>query len=294
MLRRAYGSLLCFLLLYVIAAVLGLAYVGGDSHCTADGLQWVGCILDAHEGLAAGLIGAAGVIFAGWLAWVGVRDQIAVTQEQGDEDRRRFQQQRHQAKYAMALALCLEAERIGLAATARIPLAELSRSNGKHPRRDQMLISIFPLIRGEREDIGLLGDDLQDRGFELVRVVDHYNSHIEALPRTANDPVVSVDATASELLDQIRDRSKAATEALNLFLQKVRSWRCQRCNAFIDEILDVIEHGKRKRCPICGDATRIAQAALHAQAQIRVMFDSNVIRASEVSGKDQGLDEGND
>ena len=39
--------------------------------------QWLGCAMAAHEGLAAGLIGAAGALFAGWLAFDAVQEQIA-------------------------------------------------------------------------------------------------------------------------------------------------------------------------------------------------------------------------
>jgi hypothetical protein len=43
--------------------------------------QWTGCAMAAHEGLAGGLIGAAGALFAGWLAFTAVQEQI-------DEERR--------------------------------------------------------------------------------------------------------------------------------------------------------------------------------------------------------------
>lgn len=39
--------------------------------------QWAGCAMAAHEGLAAGLIGAAGALFAAWLAFDAVQEQIA-------------------------------------------------------------------------------------------------------------------------------------------------------------------------------------------------------------------------
>jgi hypothetical protein len=45
--------------------------------------QWLGCAMAAHEGLAAGLIGAAGALFAGWLAFTAVQEQMR--QEQSRE-----------------------------------------------------------------------------------------------------------------------------------------------------------------------------------------------------------------
>ena len=43
--------------------------------------QWLGCAMAAHEGLAAGLIGAAGALFAGWLAFEAVQEQIRQERE---------------------------------------------------------------------------------------------------------------------------------------------------------------------------------------------------------------------
>jgi hypothetical protein len=56
-------------------------HVNGDGRCfdTICGAQfpkWVGCVIAAHEGLAAGLIGFAGAIIAAWLAYSGVQDQL--------------------------------------------------------------------------------------------------------------------------------------------------------------------------------------------------------------------------
>jgi hypothetical protein len=45
--------------------------------------QWLGCAMAAHEGLAAGLVGAAGALFAGWLAFDAVQEQMR--QEQARE-----------------------------------------------------------------------------------------------------------------------------------------------------------------------------------------------------------------
>jgi hypothetical protein len=159
----------------------------------------------------------------------------------------------------MALALRLEANRLGVAADKRILLAQASRTASKHPMREQMSIPVFPLIRGEREDIGLLSDPLQDAALHLVSEVDDYNSHIETLPRTTGGPVV-MDQVAEEKLIQLRAKSASFVADLNAFITRVREWRCKRCEAFIDEILDVSEDGQRKHCPICNDTTRIMGA----------------------------------
>jgi hypothetical protein len=209
------------------------------------GLGILGTILGA-------IIGAAAVYFA-------TRAQINALRDQSEEERTRFQQRRHQKKYEIALGLHLEAHRLAISAQKRIPLAQASRpgSDGKSPPREQMTIPVFPIIRGEREDIGLLRDDLQDEARDLVKEVDDYNSHIETLARTAGGPlVVDQDGDLERKLIHLRDKAHSVVQKLNDFISNVRQWRCTRCSAFIDEILDTIEDGQRKRCPLCNNTTR--------------------------------------
>jgi hypothetical protein len=89
-----------------IAIILGVALIAivvllltfadsfsvSEAHCSAGFLKskwplYVGCILAAHEGLAGGLIGAAGAVFAGWLAWSAVQVQIAAEERRAAADR---------------------------------------------------------------------------------------------------------------------------------------------------------------------------------------------------------------
>ena len=74
--RTVQGTLLSAGILTAIVGLLAAADAGSPSHCAPQFPKWFGCILSAREGLAGGLIGAGGAIFAGWLAWTGVRDQV--------------------------------------------------------------------------------------------------------------------------------------------------------------------------------------------------------------------------
>jgi hypothetical protein len=66
----------------MIALVLGAGVAWGPhTDCTAPLLSAkfpmiIGCAFGEYEGLTGGLIGAGGALFAGWLAWSAVRDQI--------------------------------------------------------------------------------------------------------------------------------------------------------------------------------------------------------------------------
>jgi hypothetical protein len=154
--------------------------------------------------ILAGVFTILGAIIAAAAGYFGplkaANAQVEALKDQSEEDRRRFQQGRHQRKYEVAVGLESEARRLAQSAQERIPIAEASRSGQKHPAREQMTIP--GINRGEREDIGLLSDDLQDEA----------------------------------------------------------RWRCKRCGAFIDEILDVSADGQRKSCPVCNNMTRIIGA----------------------------------
>jgi hypothetical protein len=78
--RVALFVLFVIALLAGIVGVLLWAQLGTTEttkSCAAIPLHlWIGCAMAAHENLAGGLIGAAGALIAGLLAWRGLRDQI--------------------------------------------------------------------------------------------------------------------------------------------------------------------------------------------------------------------------
>ncbi len=60
--------------------------------------KYIGCVIGVHEDLAAGLIGGAGALFAAWLAWAAVQEQLF------DEGERRRREQ-FEAKVAAIVGL---------------------------------------------------------------------------------------------------------------------------------------------------------------------------------------------
>jgi hypothetical protein len=62
--------------------VLALAQWGSGSSCGWQFPKWFGCVLHDHESLTAGLIGAAGALFAAWIAWTAVQRQLEEQQRQ--------------------------------------------------------------------------------------------------------------------------------------------------------------------------------------------------------------------
>lgn len=228
-----------------------------------------------------------GAIIAAVFGYIGAvraaKVQVRALEDQRGEEHRRFQQTRHQKKYEMALALRLEARRLSGAAEKRIVAAQVARLGKiKYPIREQMTISVFPLIRGERGDIGLLGDELQDKVLDLVSEVDDYNAEIETLPRTPGGPV-GVDQPTEEKLIRLKTKADSVVKDLSEFITRVRDWRCKKCEAFIDEILDVSEDGKRAHCPICNNETRIAQARVQIGGAPQLIASANVVKSGSAT-----------
>src|SRR5438034_5636665 len=87
--RTSQGVLVGALIVAFIIAVLILAQAGVDDVHLAAGSKrcaqsiwqsqwprWLGCAMAQHESLAGGLLGAGGVLFAAWLAYSGIQEQI--------------------------------------------------------------------------------------------------------------------------------------------------------------------------------------------------------------------------
>ena len=72
-----------------ILAVIFLVLAGADAgmnplgaqKCTFEIPKWFGCVLANHEGLSGGLVGGGGALFAAWIAWRAVMDQITAKED---------------------------------------------------------------------------------------------------------------------------------------------------------------------------------------------------------------------
>jgi hypothetical protein len=87
------GALLIVLVYAILAgADLAMNVPQGAAQCALKFPKWLGCVVANHENLAGGLIGGAGTLFAGWLAWTAVSLQIAENQRQQEADRREVEE----------------------------------------------------------------------------------------------------------------------------------------------------------------------------------------------------------
>ena len=64
-------------------------------YCDLKFPKWFGCVIANHENLAGGLIGAAGTLFAGWLAWTAVQTQMAEAKNRAEADRKEVERLLH-------------------------------------------------------------------------------------------------------------------------------------------------------------------------------------------------------
>ena len=80
------GAVLLALIFLVSLAVLAAADAGmiikdGAQRCGAQFPKWLGCVVANHESLSGSLIAAGGALFAAWVAWHAVMDQIESDKE---------------------------------------------------------------------------------------------------------------------------------------------------------------------------------------------------------------------
>lgn len=108
--RTTQFLLLLFGLPLFTFSVLALAQWGSGSSCHWQFPKWFGCVLNDHDSLAAGLIGAAGALFAAWIAWTAVQRQINADRERALADREEAERLLSQElpDFAEALAAALQ------------------------------------------------------------------------------------------------------------------------------------------------------------------------------------------
>jgi hypothetical protein len=171
--RIALGIAIGALLLAIVVATLMFAdiysVVEETKRCAPHFPQWsqfpawLGCTTSVHEGLAGGLIGGAGALFAAWLAFTAVQEQL------GEERYRRRQQQ---ADAKEAAIVCIT-QLVHAAAT--------------------VLVQINDAIR--------VGDALQETSDRLVRLaVDHVKAALESFTVRESGRDLSVDDKVMYLL----------------------------------------------------------------------------------------------
>jgi hypothetical protein len=175
-LRRAAPLVLLILLLMLfVYLVLGLAQAGSGSSCRWAFPKWFGCVLTAHEALAAGLIGAAGALVAAWVAWSAIQRQI-------NADRERMLADRIEAERLLTEELTDYAEGMAAAWQVLVALDEVPaehKDERTRRARDATMYMAERLSRPEpiesyRSMAQTLGWDRRNRYTRLIRRLEEF------------------------------------------------------------------------------------------------------------------------
>jgi hypothetical protein len=209
----------------LVAFVIGIltfadtyALTEGAKRCAPSFLksQWppyIGCAMAAHEGLAGGLVGAAGALFAAWLAFDAIQEQLA------DERERELKNQR-EAKAAAPTALN------ALTQAAAAALAAINKALDATPEeqlvRDRLVdlmathvqstLNSFIVKEGMRE----LG--LQDRLYYMA-IIATLSSFVDVAmrPSPALDRIAALQSKRNTLLSLHRHLTAFDTGLAGLF-----------------------------------------------------------------------------
>jgi hypothetical protein len=197
-----------------MGAVSGLAAATMN---IADATNW----LDHWQTLFAGVLGVGGGVIAyiGAMraakrqvdgATVAADRQVAAMKAQLDEARDARRESDERRRSVIKWAVQAEARRLEAAVWALEPPP---RGNGALPsagpryasrRTEQLLIASSPLLRGEWEELVLLGDETRALLEEVGAALDGYNSRIKtASQKTDAGPLIT-----TETLAMIQDLSK--------------------------------------------------------------------------------------
>jgi hypothetical protein len=184
-------------LIAVVIFILGFVDVTGtiedSKRCatTIWKLQWpkyTGCTMAAHEGLAAGLIGVAGAIWAAWLAYSAIRDQIMA-----ERDAREQQQPQQIAERRQREANAKEAAQVCISPAIRaaaVAKADVTRLN-RNPSGGEALLEAA--LAHLEETLGAFG--IRDSAVELaagdrVRFLDIFGrlTNLVSIGRNGHTP----------------------------------------------------------------------------------------------------------
>lgn len=136
--------------------------------------KYIGCTMAVHEGFAAGLIGAAGALFAAWLAFDAIQEQLADEREREQLNIVRTSEEtlRKQSHAKAVATLCLKPS-INVAAAALAAIDKALHARSAEERRCDELVELManyakstlesPTIMEACRDLGV-----QDRLYYLA------------------------------------------------------------------------------------------------------------------------------
>jgi hypothetical protein len=206
-----------------ILAVLALAVLGGTPKAReCFSVQWyrlLGCSIGNFESLSGGLIAAGGALFAGWLAWSAVREQIAI--------------ERRKAKAAEIATQSLKVDQISRVVSDLDTISKYGRAlvrrlreqlTEPHPYATRFLDlwkgQIFPVSPGNWRS-ALTGDEVWDLVIRMRSIAQHLEAEIDRDKGMAYNAIMNnADVHAAQAVTEFN----AALEEVSRVLEMQRAW----------------------------------------------------------------------
>lgn len=162
--RTARAVVISLVLILVVVGLLTLAdsntpALKESCRAVSAWLPYLGCTMSVHEDLAAGLIGGAGALFAAWLAFDAIQEQISL-----EEQRRLHKQAEAKAVATLCIAPPIQA---AAAAFAEIKKALQARGEQAEVDSDRMVTASISYVKAAMGDSAIQeiagGLELDDR-----------------------------------------------------------------------------------------------------------------------------------
>jgi hypothetical protein len=220
--RVAWGLGIALALILIVLGTLALAdiYQLEDMKRCAPTIwkqkwpMWLGCVLAAQQDLAAGLIGGAGALFAAWLAFDAVQEQLA-------EERNR--QLRRQAEAKVVATLCIT-QSVHAAASALFAISHGQRAGGavQQAKSDEAIAVATNYLRSTLDSF-MLREVFRDLGLD-DRLI--YLTILETL-----NTFVSISSTPTQHLTR-ENRLKNQRAALMNLHTYLRGFDAELANVY--------------------------------------------------------------
>jgi hypothetical protein len=117
--------------------------------------QYIGCIMAAHESLAAGLIGGAGALIAAWVAWNVLQAQLSAESDQ----------QRYRESVAKEVAVLAITPAIHAAAMTLLAIDDAMKATELAGKADELVSLAATLIRSALDSFAVR-ESVRELGFD--------------------------------------------------------------------------------------------------------------------------------
>jgi hypothetical protein len=224
---------------------------------TAQWPKWIGCAMAAHESLAAGLVGAAGALFAAWLAYSAVQRQLAqqrrattlnIATREEDRIERLLPGLERATRFLLILSTELRALTHLENSVDTLKLNGLIRPDSSMekdveellPRTAQIIrdriIAALNLLHFRAAQMVAAHNELQEAQLKVVTIAEWdptEHAAIRAAPAAIRDKIADAEGWLRDAISELDDLERELREQARSYRGRLNELRRQ-----IDEVLD--------------------------------------------------------